>query len=221
MGVEALLTTIRASHDKCSTRNLGSPLHVDTFSIGHLYVGPPGIARHRPATCTPPPCHRVFYVVKGVGLMTAVQDTVRELDELARARVRREVAELDYQRALVRAAQSHSQREIAHTVQLSQPSVSSALKTARRVAMPEPGQQWASPYEVCQRYAAGELDRDEALRVLCAWPYVEPEGKPDPWDDLMLHTEGSIDDVVQAHGDNLIDDEMYAAIIQAYAQRRG
>lgn len=147
--------------------------------------------------------------------MTVVQDTVRELEELARARVRRELAELDYQRALVRAAQSHSQREIAHTVQLSQPSVSAALKTARRVAMPEPGQRWASPYEVCQRYAAGELDRDEALRVLCAWPYVEPEGKPDPWDDLMLHTEGSIDDVVQARSDKLIDDEMYEAILDA------
>ena len=147
--------------------------------------------------------------------MTVVRETVRELDELMRARVRQEVAELDYQRALVRAAQSHSQREIAQAVRLSQPSVSSALKTAQRVKMPEPGQRWATPYEVCQRYAVGELDRDEALRVLCAWPYVQPEGKADPWDDLMPHTEGSIDDVVQARGDGLIDDEMYEAILDA------
>ena len=81
--------------------------------------------------------------------------------------------------------------------------------------MPEPGQRWASPYEVCQRYASNELSRDEALRVLCAWPYVEPEGKSDPWDDLTLHTEGSIDDVVQARSDKLIDDEMYEAILDA------
>ena len=216
MGVEALLTTIRADHYKRYTRNLGSPLHVDTFSTDHLYVGPPGIARHRPATCTPPPCHRVFYAVKGVGLMTAVQDTVRELDELARARVRREVAELDYQRALVRAAQSHSQREIAHTVRLSQPSVSSALKTARRVAMPEPGQRWASPYEVCQRYAAGELTRDETIQILSTWEYVDTPGTlSEPGDDIMLLPQGSIYDVALAHRHGLIDDDMCEAAFDA------
>lgn len=148
--------------------------------------------------------------------MTAVQDTVRELDELARARVRREVAELDYQRALVRAAQSHSQREIAHTVQLSQPSVSSALKTARRVAMPEPGQQWASPYEVCQRYAAGELTRDQTIEVLCAWSYVETPPM-DPWEDLIDLPEGSIHDVGLAYHRRLIDLDMYGIVTEHYA----
>ena len=153
--------------------------------------------------------------------MTVVQDTVRELDELARARVRREVAELDYQRALVRAAQSHSQREIAHTVRLSQPSVSSALKTARRVAMPEPGQRWASPYEVCQRYAAGELTRDETIQILSTWVYADGSVSKEPWDDVTILPEGSIHEVVRASHCNLIDNDMYAAIIEAYAQRRG
>ncbi|WP_296216378.1 hypothetical protein [uncultured Corynebacterium sp.] len=143
------------------------------------------------------------------------------LAELTRARVRMQVAELDYQRALVRAAQSHSQHEIELAARLSQASVSADLKTARRVAMPEPGQRWASPYEVCQRYAAGELTRDETIQILSTWEYADGSVSREPWDDMMILPEGSIHEVVCASGCNLIDNDMYAAIIEAYAQRPG
>ena len=142
----------------------------------------------------------------------------QELLDLRRARARRDVAELDYRRALARAAEGHTQRELADLLGLSQPSVSSALRTAERVPMPAEGQRSASPYEVCQRYAAGELTRAEAIAELIEWDYVVADWRPAPGDDLSIVPPGTFLEVMDAAHARLIDYEMYAEVFDAVAE---
>ena len=147
--------------------------------------------------------------------MTAVHP---EMKALKKARVRKELAELDYQRQLVLALVSKRmpQREVADVLGLSQPSVSSALKTARTVPMPREGSQSASPYEVCQRYAAGELTREETMAQLVAWPYASAgDMRTSPGDDLMVWPQGTTQEVMEAEADGLIDSDMCEAVLDA------
>ncbi|RJF44925.1 LysR family transcriptional regulator [Actinomyces sp. 2119] len=149
---------------------------------------------------------------KGAGMGVAEQ----ELRALRRARVRKELAELEYHRQLVVAVARTSQRQVAAELGLSQPSVSSALRAARRVPVPREGQRSASPYEVCQRYAAGELDREEAVAQLVAWPYVPAgEMRTSPGDDLMVVPEGTVQDLFRAERAGLIDVGMCEAVLDA------
>ncbi|WP_218973401.1 Fic/DOC family protein [Actinomyces wuliandei] len=91
-----------------------------------------------------------------------------------------------------------------------------ALRAARRVPVPREGQRSASPYEVCQRYAAGELDREEAVAQLVAWPWVPAgEMRTSPGDDLMVVPEGTVQDLFRAERAGLIDVGMCEAVLDA------
>ena len=101
-----------------------------------------------------------------------------ELPEEARAVVRarqnKELAELDYRRELIQLASSGiSQTQISQWLGIAQPSVSSALRTAENVKMPLEGFSGATPYEICQRYAAGYLEREQLIDELVRFPYAE------------------------------------------------
>lgn len=54
-----------------------------------------------------------------------------------------------------------------------QPSVNSALRTASKVEMPLPGFSGATPAEICQRYAAGFIDRAQLVDELVRFPYAK------------------------------------------------
>jgi hypothetical protein len=73
----------------------------------------------------------------------------------------------------------------------------------------------ASPYEVCQRYAAGLINRDEVIRQLAAWPYP-PTPRPDEFGDFTETFEGTFDDVLRAKRYELIDDSIYEEVIQQF-----
>ena len=85
-----------------------------------------------------------------------VEDAVRR--ELVVARARRDVARLDYESAVARASEvGMLQSEIAKVVGVSQSAVSQLLASAARAPRVRCGLSGATPYEACQRYAAGLL----------------------------------------------------------------
>lgn len=150
--------------------------------------------------------------------MTTIDYTV----EAGRARTLRQrvnLDQLDYRRELTRLASlGCTQRQLSKVLGISQPSLSSALKTAEKVPPSRPGFSGADPYEVCQRYSVGELTREQLVDELTRWDYVTPANREhDYFDDLRFTTPGSFDDVGQAFDDGLIDTEVYDTVLAAVA----
>lgn len=135
---------------------------------------------------------------------------------LLKARQRVEVDALDYKRTLKAAAGGMTQREMAALLGMSQPAVAKALQRAQAVPAVVGEFNAASPYEMCQRYAAGFIDRAEVVRQLVAWPY-----KPTPWANEYGEYEESMDgtwqEVVEAADNGLIDDAIYDEVLKKTA----
>lgn len=142
--------------------------------------------------------------------------TIHAEEALARvvqARRRQELADITYKRELRTALRVVTQQQVAAAIGISQAAVSKARKSA--VIMNPDGFVGASPWEVCQRYAAGEIDRDELLRELLAWPYAEGDSHPSPADDVVVFPAGSREEIVAAFRSGLIDAEIYDAVMSA------
>jgi hypothetical protein len=83
-----------------------------------------------------------------------------------------DLGRLDYVRAVRSAVEAGlPQREIVRALHVTQPAVSQTLAKAKGVAEIPEGFSGASPYEIAERYAAGEIDRAEMICQLSAWPY--------------------------------------------------
>ena len=137
--------------------------------------------------------------------------------QLLKARQRIEVDALDYKRALkAAAAGGMTQREMAALLGMSQPAVAKALQRAQTVPKVVGEFNAASPYEVCQRYAAEFIDRAEVVRQLVAWPY-----KPTPWANEYGEYEESLDGTWETVGDalrhELIDETIYDEVLKKTA----
>lgn len=147
-------------------------------------------------------------------MSTIDQPTV---EELRRVRNRRSVTELSYQPTLRALATTMTQSELAAELHVTQSAVSQALKTVRSEDDVRPGFSGASPYEIAQRYAAGELDRDRTLEKLVRWPY-DPIARSDGYDALVVDAPGThtLEEVVRAYREGLIDQDMYVAVGQAH-----
>lgn len=142
--------------------------------------------------------------------------TIAEVPAEARAAVlarrRKEIDELDYRRELRRLDQhGYSQREIAKWLGIAQPSVLSALRTAAKVPMPLDGFSGATPYEICQRYAAGFIDRTQLVDELTRFPYVKG-GQTDGYDSLIVDPPGTWSEVDDAARHGLIEDDLYEEV---------
>ncbi|WP_227468241.1 helix-turn-helix domain-containing protein [Microbacterium sp. YJN-G] len=138
--------------------------------------------------------------------------TIAEVPPEARAAVlarrRKEMVELDYRRELRRLDQhGYSQREIAKWLGIAQPSVLSALRTAAKVTMPLDGFSGATPYEICQRYAADFIDRAKLVDELTRFPYVKGV-QTDGYDSLIVDPDGTWSEVGDAVRRGLIEDEV-------------
>lgn len=129
-----------------------------------------------------------------------------------RARHRKEMAELDYRRELRRFDQhGYSQREIARWLGMAQPSVLSALRTAAKVTMPLDGFSGATPYKICQRYAARFIDRAQLVDELTRFPYVKG-GHTDGYDSLIVDPPGTWSEVGDAARRGLISEDIYETV---------
>ena len=142
----------------------------------------------------------------------SVAEVPAEARAAVRARRRREMDELDYRRELRRLDQrGYSQREIAKWLGIAQPSVLSALRTAAKVSMPVDGFSGATPFEICQRYAAGFIDRVTLVDELTRFPYVKG-GQTDGYDSLIVDPAGTWAEVDDAVRRGLIEDDVYEEV---------
>lgn len=142
--------------------------------------------------------------------------TIAEVPAEARAAVlarrRKEIDELDYRRELRRLEEhGYSQRDISKWLGIAQPSVQSALRTAAKVPMPLDGFSGATPYEICQRYAAGFIGRPQLVDELTRFPYVEG-GHTDGYDSLIVDPAGTWSEVDDAVRRGLIGDDIYEEV---------
>ena len=136
------------------------------------------------------------------------------LANIVRKRNSKLLAEVDYQRELVFVANAGiSQRSIARAMNVSQPTISAALRTARRSVRPVPaGFSGASPYEIAQRYATGEITRNALIGQLVRWDY-DTTPTTDGVDGLLVDDGRSWLEVEQACQNGLIDDDLYDEIL--------
>ncbi|MEX2984810.1 hypothetical protein [Streptomyces sp. C36] len=99
--------------------------------------------------------------------------------------------------------------------------VDELVEEARRLAPVPPGRLGRSPRHVIDRYAAGEISRDEMVQALSTWPYRERgpivEGMHD---DLAVVEEGTFDEVQIARDQRYIDDEAFYTIVRHLAAQR-
>ncbi len=142
----------------------------------------------------------------------AIADVPVEARAAVRARRRKEIDELDYRRELRRLEErGYSQTQISKWLGIAQPSVLSALRTAAKVTMPLDGFSGATPYEICQRYAGGLIDRAQLVDELTRFPYVEG-GHTDGYDSLIVDPAGTWSEVSDARRRGLIENDVYEEV---------
>jgi hypothetical protein len=131
--------------------------------------------------------------------------------EARKARHRREVADLDYRRNVVRLrdVDGLTQATIATLVGVAQPTVQKILVHAASLSMPAEGFSGADPYEICQRYAAGLMDRAQLVDELTRWEYTPRARTESAFDDLIVDEPGSTADLEDALRHGLIDDDLF------------
>lgn len=138
------------------------------------------------------------------------------LAELHQIEALKEVKALERKRLLKAAlAEKIPQKFIANAMGISQPAVAKALKGAATVPDVLDGFDGATPYEVCQRYAAGLIRREAMIEELAEWPYAKTP-IADEYGDYQGNVTGTFDDVVIAKRMGLIDREDYAEIVARF-----
>jgi transcriptional regulator with XRE-family HTH domain len=144
--------------------------------------------------------------------MSMIMTRHEVVEHTRRSRLRAHLAQLDYLRGLAEAtALGVTQSEIARELRLTQPTISSSLKTARVTPQVREGFHGASPYEIAERYAAGEITRDQLVDELTRWSYA-PSASGDGVDWLTYEAGEWNEQVVPALDEGLIDDATYTEI---------
>jgi hypothetical protein len=78
-----------------------------------------------------------------------------------------------------------------------------------------------TPYDIAERYARGEISRDELIAQLVDFDYKPQDRIPDDMSvDIAEYVDGSWDDVERAAHDHLIDYEIYGIVQDAIAERK-
>jgi len=141
--------------------------------------------------------------------MGAVSASAPPLSAVRRLRHRHIIDRLDYLRGLRRLATGMTQADLARELGLTQPSISSALKSAAKVADPPAGFSGASVYEIAQRFTAGELGRDDLVDELTRWP------DPSAFDrsPALDAEQAPLREMSRALRDGLLDESAYRAIL--------
>lgn len=134
--------------------------------------------------------------------------------EVALLRRKSDLDRLTYRRRLAELAPLGTQRDIAQALGVSQPNLSKTLKTAAATPPVVEGFSGASPYEIAERFAVGELTLSELVEQLLRWEYL-PGQQTDGYDDLLFDVPGSWDDVSNARDDKLIDGQTYDFVLRA------
>jgi hypothetical protein len=136
--------------------------------------------------------------------------------DLILARARRHLGELALREAVNAAVGAGATpRELSEVLEFTPGEVAALLGQVERVRLPD-GSLPGDAFAVAERYALGEISRDELRATLCAWPYAASRVMADYWDDIGITAEGSFEATVgRAFDDGLIDGDDYDAIVHA------
>lgn len=134
-----------------------------------------------------------------------------ELADVRQLRHRQLLDRLDYLRALRRLAVVMTQSDLAKALGLTQPSISSALKSASKVPDRRSGFSGAGPYEIAQRHLTGELDHDQLVDELVRWG-EHPVGGDRFGRAVDNHTDPGVE-MRKAVRDGLLDEDTYRVIL--------
>lgn len=134
-------------------------------------------------------------------------------------RSRRAVDRLDYLRTVRALTVTMRQDELARELGVTQPAISAAMKKAREVEDVPAGFSGASPYEIAERYAAGQIDRARLLEELGRFPYT-PTPRTDGVDWLVEDVPKTVGEVLDALHAGLIDAELYEQVQNAIDTHR-
>lgn len=142
----------------------------------------------------------------------SLPDEGPDRQELRRLRSRRDIAELDYLRALRPAAPTGVSRALARALGTAEPALGTELERASQVDDVRPGFSGASPYEIAERFNAGEMTREQLVDELSRWPYVEGRLADDVDWTTAVPGEWNVT-VGRALDDGLIDVEIYDLVL--------
>lgn len=145
-------------------------------------------------------------------MMTAL-NLPAEARNAVRLRQRREINDLDYRREVIQLGKTYSQRQIGRWLGIAQPSVQKTLKAAAKDPVLIEGFSGATPYEICQRYAAGLMKREQLVDELTRFPYTEGD-KTDSYDSLTVDPGGAWAEVSTAVRRGLIEDDVYESVFK-------
>ncbi|WP_431837824.1 hypothetical protein [Cellulomonas sp. Y8] len=151
--------------------------------------------------------------------MSVIDERHEVVARARRARAREHLGNLDYLRGLLEAkALGLTQVELARQFGLTQPTISSSLRTARAVPPVPAGFSGGSPYEIAERFAADEITRERLVEELSRWEYRPAQ--PTDGLDWMTGDSGEFSETVgRALDEGLIDDETYDEVLRARAAR--
>lgn len=138
--------------------------------------------------------------------------------QLARAFARRARAEADFYATVAEIGATVPQTQIAAALHTNQSTVSRWATRGRQQT--PPGQLGRNAYEVAQRFAAGEITREQMLEALTRWPYRPSTPPPvEEWNITPAPAAaGSFEAAVgRAYDDGLLTAEDYDAILDALA----
>lgn len=141
-----------------------------------------------------------------------------ELSEVIQSYEQKKLRQIDGRRALIRlvstevAGKKITQETIARHLGMTQAGVSQELRQARALPEVPEGFSGASPLEICERYAAKDIDRMQLVEELCLWTYTT-RTQTDGYDSLMVDPPGSWGDVEEALHRGLIDFETYDEVL--------
>ncbi|AJW80077.1 hypothetical protein [Clavibacter michiganensis] len=124
------------------------------------------------------------------------------------------LVELDYLREVRRLLDSgYDAAKLVQDLAVFQPVDLDRIAAAREVPVLVEGFSGATPYEICERYSVGMLDRERLVDELVRFPYV-PRDQVDGYDDLVVNPPGTFMDVSRATTNDLIDIETYGQVVE-------
>ena len=122
------------------------------------------------------------------------------------------LVELDYLREVRRLLDAgYAEAKLMQDLAVFEPADRDRIAAAREVRVAVDGFSGATPYEICERYSVGMLDRDRLVEELVGFPYV-PMDEPDGYDNLVVNPQGTWMEVERASRNGIIDMDVYREV---------
>ncbi|WP_435298774.1 hypothetical protein [Timonella sp. A28] len=157
------------------------------------------------------------------GLPAKMRDD--EIEGVRRVRAALVLAQLDYRREIAALSQrGYDVADIARAVGVPGYKFAETVRVAQETAPIPEGFSGATVREICQRYFLGQITQEQVIHELTTWDYAIPEprelGEFEEYEELPPSPPNSLNDVVQACQDGVLDGTTYETIIRAVMKRR-